>query len=83
MYAVNQLLTNLASAITPPKDSPVSWRVFAEYAQNDVSLSNSLIAVLHATAIDPLLDDNFTFTVSAEFAISAQLGDLDFASFES
>lgn len=82
MYAVNQLLTNLAAAINPPENAPVSWRVFAEYAQQDVSLSNSLIAVLHATAIDPLLDDNFTFTVSAEFAISAQLGDLDFATFE-
>ena len=83
MYAVNQLLTNLASAINPPENAPVSWRVFAEYAQQDVTLSNSLIAVLHATAIDPLLDDNFTFTISAEFAISAQLGDLDFPTFES
>lgn len=82
MYAVNQLLTNLAAEITPPENSPVSWRVFAEYAQQDVSLSNSLVAVLHATAIDPLLDDNFTFTISAEFAISAQLGDIDFSTFE-
>lgn len=47
-----------------------------------MTLSNSLLAVLHATAIDPLLDDNFTFTISAEFAISAQLGDMDFATFE-
>lgn len=47
-----------------------------------MTLSNSLLGVLHATAIDPLLEDNFTFTISAEFAISAQLGDMDFATFE-
>ena len=82
MYSVNYLLKTLAKAITPPKDSPIDWKIFGEFEHDDVTLSNSLVAVLHSTVIDPILDDNFTFTINAEFAISAQLGDVDFSTFE-
>lgn len=82
MYSVNYLLKTLAKSITPPENRPIEWKIFAEYQHDDVILSNSFLAVLHSTAIDQLLDDNFTFTINAEFAISAQLGDVDFATFE-
>ena len=82
MYSVNYLLKALAKDITPPADSPIDWRIVAEFEQDEVTLSNTFLAVLHATAIDPLVDDNFTFTVNAEFAISVQFGDIDFAIFE-
>lgn len=83
MYSVNYLLKALAKDITPPADRPIDWRIVAEFQNEEVTLSNTFLAVLHATAIDPLVDDNFTFTVNAEFAISVQFGDIDFASFES
>lgn len=82
MYSANHLLKTLAKAITPPENSPIDWKIFGEFEHDDVTLGNSFLAVLHSTAIDPLIDENFTFTINAEFAISAQLGDIDFSTFE-
>lgn len=83
MYSVNQVLKQLAKQVQQPADSPIEWKIFAEFeATDEVEFDKSCVAVLNATAIEPILESNFTFSVSAEFSISVSFGDIDFTTFE-
>lgn len=83
MYSINQVLKQLAKQINQPEDSPIEWKIFAEFqGTDDTEFDKSCVAVLNATDIEQIVDSNFTFSVSSEFMISVSFGDIDFAAFE-